>query len=125
MKKFSVLAFLPLAFSLFFCKSQNRSSTGPVPTDDPAVYKGVTDNSCAVEMAYGSPGSGIDYDALKKTMHTINSNGLAHSSKSVGREGETRICLPLTELKGQKRTAVIDSLRKIAKEGQFVSISIR
>jgi hypothetical protein len=107
----------------FSCMSQQDQ--GPKPTKDPTVYKGVTDKSCAVEMAFGSYGSGIDGPAITKTMDLIKEYNQPYTSKSIGREGETRICMPLANLKGKKRTAFIKRLKKIAKEGQLVSVSIR
>jgi hypothetical protein len=106
------------------CKSQVKN-TSPQPTKDPTVYKGVTDPNCAVEVSFGSSGSGIDGAALDKVMAAIEKNKLKHTAKNVGREGETRICLPLYELKGKKKTAFINELKKIAKQGQYVSVSIR
>jgi hypothetical protein len=97
----------------------------PKVTKEPTVYKGVTDNACAVEMAFGSYGAGIDAPSFEKVMALINSNKLAHTSKNIGREGEQRICLPLTELKRKAKSKLITQLKKIAKEGQLVSISIR
>ncbi|MDI1356416.1 MAG: hypothetical protein PSX36_15980 [bacterium] len=106
------------------CKSQ-KNPTGPQATKEPTVYKGVTDQACAVEVAFGSYGSGIDAKALDKVMAAITSRKLKHTATNIGREGETRICLPLKELKGKKKTAFINELKKIAKEGQLVSVSIR
>jgi len=107
------------------CKSQVINATGPQPTKEPTVYKGVTDNTCAVEMAFGSYGSGIDGAAFEKVTKLIEEWKLKSTAKTIGREGETRICLPLTELKGKKKTELINQLKKIAKEGQLVSVSIR
>jgi hypothetical protein len=106
------------------CKSQ-QGGEGPKPTKEPTVYKGVTDNSCAVEMAFGSYGSGIDAKAAFRLQALIDSLGLKYTAKAVGKEGETRYCLPLTELKGRKRKRFISDLKIIAKEGQLVSVSIR
>lgn len=125
MKRLSLILSSFLFFSVFSCNAQDNSKTGPQPTKEPTVYKGVTDNACAVEVAFGSPGSGIDGAAYDKVMAAINDKKLAHTAKNIGREGETRICLPLTELKGRKKTQFIKQLKKIAKEGQFVSVSIR
>ena len=105
------------------CRSQQ--DTGPQPTKEPTVYKGVTDKSCAVEVAFGSYGSGIDGEAFKKTMTVIEAYKQPYTSKPIGREGETRLCMPLATLKGKKRTAFINELKKIAKTGQLVSVSIR
>ena len=51
-----------LFFSLASCKSKEKpaNSSQPVVTSEPTVYKGVTNDSCAVEIAFGSYGSGID-----------------------------------------------------------------
>jgi hypothetical protein len=55
----------------------------------------------------------------------IESKKLKSTSKTIGREGERRICLPLTELKENEKKDLIEQLKKIAKEGQLVSVSIR
>ena len=122
--------FIALCFTAFVaCKAQQKQqeqvSTGPKPTDEPTVYKGVTDQGCAAEMAFGSYGAGIDSDAFGKTMTLIGKFSVQYTSKNIGREGETRICLPLTELEKKNKEAFIDSLKKIAKGGQLVSVSIR
>lgn len=112
--------------SLASCKAQKKEqSAGPVQTSEPTVYKGVTDNACAVEVSFGSPGSGIDGKTFDKVNALIASKNLKSTSKNVGREGETRICLPLTELKSDEKKAFIEQLKKIVKEGQFTSVSIR
>ncbi len=91
----------------------------------PTVYKGVTNQECAVEVNFGSYGSGIDPKAIEKVQALIEKNKLKSTATNIGREGETRICLPLTELKGSKKKKFIKQLKKIANEGQLVSISIR
>ena len=114
-----------LCFLISSCKSQVITSKDPQQTKEPTVYKGVTDNSCAAEMAFGSYGSGIDGPSYEKVIKLIDEYKLKYTAKNIGREGETRICLPLTELKGKKKTEFINRLKKIAKEGQLVSVSIR
>jgi hypothetical protein len=121
MKKLIVLTAL-LATGISLKAQENK---GPQVTKEPTVYKGVTDQSCAVEVSFGSYSAGIDGPAFDKVMNLIKTNNLASTSKNIGREGETRICLPLTELKGSKRNKFIKQLKKIAKEGQLVSVSIR
>jgi hypothetical protein len=127
MKRITTLFTALLFLTSISSKSQVEIKTegGPQPTKDPTVYRGVTDNTCAVEVSFGSPGSGIDGKAFDKVTAAIDSKKLKYTSKNVGREGETRICLPLTELKGRKKTQFINQLKKIAKEGQYVSVSIR
>ncbi|MDP1803118.1 MAG: hypothetical protein Q8L81_17285 [Bacteroidota bacterium] len=106
--------------------TNTSSAQGTVtPTSDPTVYKGVTDQSCAVEVSFGSPGSGIDGAAFDKVTALIKSKNLKSTSKNIGREGETRICLPLSELKENEKKDFIEQLKKIAKDGQYVSVSIR
>jgi hypothetical protein len=122
------LLFFTTVISVFVvasCKSQVVNSGDPQPTKEPTVYKGVTDKACAVEVAFGSYGSGIDGVAYEKVIAAIENRKLKSTAKSVGREGETRICLPLTELKGKKKTEFINQLKKIAKDAQLVSVSIR
>jgi hypothetical protein len=108
------------------CKSQQKQQdTQPQPTSDPTVYKGVTDSNCAVEVAFGSYGSGIDGKAADKVQGVIDNYKVKFTTKNIGREGEFRYCLPLNELKGKKKSTFISELKKIAKEGQLVSVSIR
>lgn len=122
-----------LCFNLAACKSKAKSVSGaqpaaaaqPTATAQPTVYKGVTNDSCAVEVAFGSYGSGIDGNALDAVMAKINEKHLKHSAKSIGREGEVRLCLPLTELKDKEKNQFIEQLKKIAASGQLVSVSIR
>lgn len=97
----------------------------PKVTKEPTVYKGVTDQACAVEVAFGSYGSGIDAPSFDKVMTLIKEKNLAYTSKNIGREGEQRICLPLNELKRKAKMRFISQLKKIAKEGKLVSVSIR
>jgi hypothetical protein len=125
MKKISTIISSILLFSSISVKSQVVNAKDPQPTKEPTVYKGVTDKACAVEMAFGSYGSGIDGVAYEKVTKAIEEWKLKSTNKTIGREGETRICLPLTELKGKKKTEFINRLKKIAKEGQLVSVSIR
>jgi hypothetical protein len=115
---------ISLCLSVLNVRSQ-VNNPGPQPTKDSTVYKGVTDLSCAVEMAFGSYGSGIDGKAFDKVIDLLNSKKIKFTSKNIGREGETRLCLPLKGVKKSQKKALISQLKKIAKEGQLVSISIR
>ncbi|WP_317898344.1 hypothetical protein [Aurantibacillus circumpalustris] len=127
-----ILFFITGALCLLIvsCKSQekaNQEKPNSVPqvTKEPTVYDGVTDNACAIEVAFGSYGAGIDGPTYEKVKAEIEKLKLKSTSKSIGREGEIRICLPLTEIKGNEKTEFIDQLKKIVKEGQLVSVSIR
>lgn len=121
-----IFSFVITVFSVLpFCINAQTNNSGPQSTGEPTVYKGVIDNSCAVEVNFASPGSGIDISAYEKVIAEIDKNKLAYTAKNVGREGETRICLPLTELKRRKKKQFINKLKKIVKEGQYTSVSIR
>ncbi|MEI6020704.1 MAG: hypothetical protein WCR21_06210 [Bacteroidota bacterium] len=121
MKKIIILStFILLAFNIRM-NAQNE----PKVTKEPTVYKGVTDQACAVEVAFGSYGSGIDAPSFEKVMNLIKEKNLAYTSKNIGREGEQRICLSLNELKRKAKMRFISQLKKIAKEGKLVSVSIR
>jgi hypothetical protein len=97
----------------------------PQATKYPYLYKGVTDTACAVEIAFGSYGGGIDGKALESVQALIKKYNVRSTSKALGREGEMRICLPLTELSKRRKKAFTCDLKKIAKKGQLVSVSIR
>lgn len=119
-KTFSLL-FIFLGLNCTMLQAQQS----PKSTSEPTVYKGVSDESCAVEVSFGSYGAGIDGKALDLVEAAIAKRKLTNTRKNIGREGELRICLPLKELKGRKKRCFIDELKKIAKEGQLVSVSIR
>jgi len=118
-------------FSIVSCKSKSKTTaTAPFIEEttaqtQPTEYKGVTNDSCAVEMAFGSYGSGIDGKAFDETIAKIDAKKLKYTAKNIGREGETRLCLPLTEIKGNEKSEFINQLKKIALGGQLVSVSIR
>ncbi len=95
------------------------------PTKDTVVFKGVSDAACAMEIDFGSYGACIDWKAYDEVMNLIGRKKLSHSSRNMGREGEQRICLPLTELKACKRKAFVKEIKKIARRSQLVSLSIR
>jgi hypothetical protein len=127
MKKIPSLVFCILFIASVSCKTKAKTnnSTESTSQTQPTVYKGVTNDSCAVEMAFGSYGAGIDGAALDAVVKKIEAKKLKYSAKNIGREGETRLCLPLTEIKGKEKKEFIDQLKKIASEGQLVSVSIR
>ena len=127
MKKIPSIVFCILFIASVSCRTKAKINTSAENTSQtqPTVYKGVTNDSCAVEMAFGSYGAGIDGEALDAVVKKIEAKKLKFSAKNIGREGETRLCLPLTEIKGKERKEFIDQLKKIAAEGQLVSVSIR
>lgn len=126
--KHTVVAFTSLLLlSLTACKAKSdaKNSGGPMATSEPTVYKGVTNDSCAVEVAFGSYGSGIDGKAFEEIIAAIDARKVKYSSKAIGREGERRLCLPLTELKAKQKEELIGQLKKIAAGAQLVSVSVR
>ena len=104
-----------LIAGVFSCKSQVKTQQGPQPTKDPTIYKGVTDQSCAVEVSFGSYSAGIDGKTLDKIVALISENKLKYTAKNIGREGETRLCLPLTGFKGKKK----DKLKPVQEKSVF------
>lgn len=128
MKNTIILFSSALFLSILSCKSQKsgeQAAAVPMPTSDSVVYKGVTDKSCAVEVQFGSYSAGIDGKGIEKVKALIASKKLQSTSKNIGREGETRICLPLTELNNKEKSEFIEQLKKIARESYLTSISIR
>ncbi|MBA3664426.1 MAG: hypothetical protein H0W61_09485 [Bacteroidetes bacterium] len=107
-----------LIIGLGGCKhKQKTQETKKDPTPKAVEVK------CAATVAFGSPGTGIDakkYDEIKKM---IESKKLKYTEKQEGREGERKICLPLTELEGSDKAAFIEQLKKSASSGQLVSVS--
>ena len=125
MKRIEILVTALFVFVLLSCKAQVGNPKDPQPTKEAWGYKGGTDQTCAVEVSFGSYGSGIDGTTFTKVTELIEKNKLKYTSKNIGREGETRLCLPLKELKGKKKTQFINQLKSIVKEGQLTSLSIR
>lgn len=128
MKKNVLVVSVMLLLSVAACKSKAKAtatSSGPQPTSDPTVYKGVTNDSCAVEMSFGSYGAGIDGTAYETAINLINGRRLLYTAKGIGREGEVRLCMALNELKSKEKTEFIEQLKKIAAGGKLVSVSIR
>lgn len=122
MKLKSVIFFVSL---IIFFACHSRSKEPHRPTSDPTVYKGVLDPACAVEMQYGSYGAGIDDSAYTETMKLLGRWNVTYTSKNIGREGETRLCMPLDNLKKKEKRQFIDTLKRIARHGKLVSVSIR
>ncbi len=119
-----LIIYSSLFLSLGFVNSIKAQAT-PQVTKEPTVYKGVTDQACAIEVSFGSYSAGIDGKAFEKVEALIKEYKVSHTAKGIGREGEQRLCMPLTEIKGCKRKKFIKQLKKIAKEGELVSVSIR
>jgi hypothetical protein len=120
------IIFLLFAIAGLACSSQqNQPVNYPKPTKDPTVYKGVTDNECAIEVQFGSYSAGIDGKLYEKIISFIDSNKVKYTATNIGREGETRLCLPLTELKSKKKQQFIARMKKLVKEGFLCSVSIR
>jgi hypothetical protein len=113
-----IASLLVVCLTLLSCKSksaaQNSSTSGDGSTSA---------STCAAKVNFGSYGGGIDgakYEAIKKL---IEAKKLKFEEKRMGREGETEICLPLTELKKTEKATFIEQLKKTAEGGQLVSVS--
>lgn len=103
---------------LISCKT--KSATQNTTSGDKTAAETPT---CAAKVNFGSYGGGIDvtkYEAIKKL---IEAKKLKFEEKRMGREGETELCLPLTELKKTEKAAFIEQLKKTAEGGQLVSVS--
>lgn len=124
MKK-QILVLVVALISLTGTSKAQIVNKGPQATNDSIVYKGVTDLSCALEVQFGSYSAGIDGKAYDKIIALITSKKLKYTSKNIGREGETRLCLPLTELNKRGKKKFIEQLKKIARTGYLTSLSIR
>ncbi len=104
---------------LISCKT--KSATQNTSTGDKTSTEAAS--TCAAKVNFGSYGGGIDgakYEAIKKL---IEAKKLKFEEKRMGREGETELCLPLTELKKTEKAAFIEQLKKTAEGGQLVSVS--
>ncbi len=106
-----IVSFL-LSFLMFSAVAQTKTKT-----------ETVKEPLCKIQISFGSPGSGIDAKTYDAVIKMIKDNKLKYSEKSHGKEGETTICLPLTELKKSKKTEFIKQLKNTATAGQFVSVS--
>ena len=123
MKSHLLTAIITFCCMIGSCEAQQKPAHKP--TKDPVVYSGVIDPKCAVEMQFGSYSAGIDAEAYQKALHLIGRHGVVYTSTTIGREGEKRLCMPLTELSRRKKKAFIDTLKQIARKGELVSVSIR
>ncbi|MGZ3900566.1 MAG: hypothetical protein ACXVNM_04990 [Bacteroidia bacterium] len=119
MKNLIILLSSVLVVGLSSCKHKQKAQETP-KTDPQPKTEAVT---CEVTVSFGSMGTGIDgkkYDEIKKM---IEDKKLKYTEKQQGREGERKLCLPLTELTGSDKTTFIDQLKKSASSGQLVSVS--
>lgn len=119
MKNYIILLASLVIISLSACKhKQKAQQTGVKP--EPKTEEVM---KCAVTVSFGSMGTGIDgkrYDEIKKM---IEDKKLKYNEKQQGREGERKLCLPLTELNANEKASFIDQLKKTASSGQLVSVS--
>jgi hypothetical protein len=118
MKNYILLLSSLLVLGLTSCKHKEKAKQAPA---NPEPKTEVV--NCAVTVSFGSPGTGIDgkkYDEIKKM---IEDKKLKYTEKQQGREGERKLCLPLTELNANEKGTFIDQLKKTAATGQLVSVS--
>jgi hypothetical protein len=116
MKNFIILLSGVLIVGLSNCKHKQKAAETPKPATTEVV-------NCEITVSFGSMGTGIDgkkYDEIKKM---IEDKKLKYTEKQQGREGERKLCLPLTELNATEKASFIDQLKKTASGGQLVSVS--
>ncbi len=116
MKNTIILLSSVVFFSIASCKTKAKTQT----TDSTA--KEVT-KTCAATVIFASKGSGIDAPSYDGVKALIKSKKLKFTEKRVGKEGETELCLPLTELKGSEKTDFINQLKKFENSDKLVSVS--
>jgi len=110
-------------FSLFVvgtCYAQQL----PLATKDHLIYKGCVDSACALEISFASIGSGIDGTCYVKIEHYLQKKQLKYTAKSIGREGETRLCILQMPQSKKHKHQIIKDLRKILSQGQWVSMNV-
>ncbi len=120
MKNYIILLGSMLFLGLGSCKHKQKTQETPKPVEAAKTEVAV---HCEVTISFGSSGGGIDakkYDEIKKM---IEDKKLKYTEKQQGREGERKICLPLTELTASDKSNFIDQLKKTTSQGQLVSVS--
>lgn len=120
MKNYIILLGSVLFLGLGSCKHKQKTQETPKPV---VASKTEVPVHCEVTISFGSAGTGIDgkrYDEIKKM---IEDKKLKYTDKQQGKEGERKICLPLTELTASDKTNFIEQLKKTASSGQLVSVS--
>lgn len=119
MKNYILLLSTVFLIGLTSCKHKQKAQQEPVKTEPKTEVKA----TCAVTISFGSSGTGIDgkkYDEIKKM---IEDKKVKYTENQKGREGERKLCLPLTELTGTEKSGFISELKKTASSGQLVSVS--
>jgi hypothetical protein len=113
MKYYTLLLF---SFLMFSATSQTKEKAGE--------SKSKEQKNCKVKVNFASPGSGIDGKTYDAIIAMIKEEKLKYTTRNYGREGETELCLPLTDIKKAKKNDFIERLKKTAAAGQFVSVSV-
>jgi len=116
MKNTIILLSSVLFLSIASCKTKAKTQT----TDSTANEAAKT---CAATVSFASKGTGIDAASYDSVKALINSKKLKFTEKHFGKEGETELCLPLTELKGSEKTDFINQLKKFENSDKLVSVS--
>lgn len=99
---------------LLSCKSKAKAEvTGNVNT-----------TSCKVQINFGSRGEGINEAKYMELTELLKKEKIKYTEKSVGREGEKEICLPLNELKEKEKNELIERLKKFEDKNTFISLSV-
>ena len=112
MIKYLFTFILAIGFSAMACKSKTKNT------------QTTTEPSCKVAFMFGSRGDGINEKKLNELTTLLDSKKIKYTQKVAGREGEKQICIPLTELKGKKKTDFIEQLKTFEDKSTFISLSI-
>lgn len=107
-------AFLLGGLVLLSCKTKAKAE----------VSGNVSTTTCKVQINFGSRGEGINEAKYTELMELLKKEKIKFTEKSVGREGEKEICLPLNELKENEKNQMIERLKKFEDKNTFISLSV-
>lgn len=105
-----------LFLSVGSCKTKAKTQTTDSTSKEVA-------KTCAATINFASKGAGIDASSYEGVKALITSKKLKFTEKRMGKEGETELCLPLSELKGSEKTDFINQLKKFENADKLVSVS--
>ncbi len=111
--KIILLFMLSFVVSMSNCKTKSKNTKS----------EGVT-AACRVEVDFASYGSGINNEKFDELIKFLNDNKLKHQVTHRGREGERKVCVPLSELKGNDKATMESQLKKFEDKNTLISVSI-
>lgn len=107
--KQSIIILLPLTLVFNSCMAKKTKAVAP---------------TCKVVFNFNSIGGGIDYSKYELLSNLLKTKKVAFTEKTMGREGEKEICIPLNELNGKEKTDFIEQLKTLENKDTHVSLSI-